>query len=93
MRYCSTVKSIEKEEESYLLLDDFCQLSLDAMNFWLSKFVSEVRHKVGELYSPENLYQICCALLRLLKEADKSEISILGNPMFYSFLATLDVQK
>ena len=36
------------------------------------------------------LYQICCELLRLLKEADRAEVNILSNPMFCHFHAVLD---
>ena len=74
--------AIEKEEDKDLVLDDFCQLSSSAMDFWLSKFVIEVKCKNGKSYSPETLYQVCCALLCLLKEADRSEIDILRNPCF-----------
>ena len=51
------------------------------MNFWLAKFVLEVRRRDGEPYSPETLYQICCGLLRLLKDADRTEVNILYFPI------------
>ena len=50
----------------------------------------EVCRRDGEPNSPETLYQICCGLLCLLKEADKAEVNILSNPMFYYFRAVLD---
>ena len=62
------------------------------MNFWLAKFVLEVRRKDGKPYCPETLYQICCGLVRLLKEADRAEVDILANPMFVCFRASLDVR-
>ena len=45
-------------------------MSVVAINFWLCKFVIEVRRKDGKPYSPDSLYQICCGLLQLVKEAD-----------------------
>ena len=62
------------------------------MNFWLVKFVLKICRRDGEPYSPETLYQICCRLLRLLKEADKAEVNMLSNPMFCHFHAVLDSQ-
>ena len=69
---------VEKEVNQNQLMDNFCKMSTKAMNFLLPKLVLEVRRK----YSPETLYQICCGLLHLLKEADRADIKILANPMF-----------
>ena len=67
-------------------------MSLKAMNFWLAKFVLEVRRRDGKAYTPETFYQICCDLLRLLKEADRGEVNIFANPMFVHFCVSLDAQ-
>ena len=58
---------VEKEEKEYKL-EDICKMSVKAMNFWLAKFVLEVRRRDGKPYSSETLYQVCCGLLRLLKK-------------------------
>lgn len=61
-------------------------LSTKAMNFWLSlclKFDKEMEGCTLE----KTLYQICCGLLRLLKEADRAEVNILSIPVFCSFHA------
>ena len=42
-QYHLRVPFVEKEERQYELLDDFCQMSTQAMNFWLAKFILEVR--------------------------------------------------
>ena len=76
---------VEKEVNQNQLMDNFCKMSIKAMNFLLPKLVLEVRRK----YSPETLYQICCGLLHLLKEADRADIKILANPMFIWFRASL----
>ena len=62
------------------------------MNFWLPKFMLEVRRRDGQPYSPETLYQIFCGLLRLLKDADRAEVNILSNPVFCRFRSVLDSQ-
>ena len=58
----------------------------------MPNFVREVRRKDGNPYYPEKLHQICCGLLRLLKEADRVEVNILANPMFVHFHASLDAR-
>ena len=52
----------------------------------------EVRRKDEKPYAPDTIYQICCGLLRLLKEANRAEISILSNPEFIQFRGTLDAR-
>ena len=83
---------VEKEEQQYPLMEDFCKMSNKAMNFWLAKFVLVVRQKDGKPYCPETLYQIYCGLVRLLEEADRAKVNILANPMLVCFRASLDAQ-
>ena len=86
------VPFVEEEERQYELLEDFCKMSTQAMNFWLAKFILEVRRRDGKSYSGETLYQVCRGLLRLLKEADRAEVNILSNPVFCQFRASLDAR-
>jgi len=65
-----------------VLEEDFSIMTVPAMNFWLCKFVLEVQRKDGKPYAPDTVYQTCCALLRLLKDADCAEVLILTNPEF-----------
>jgi len=65
-------------------------MSKQAINFWLGKFVLEVRRRDGRPYSPDTLYQIWYALLRLLKEVDRADFNILADPMLCQVHATLD---
>ena len=71
-QYHLRVPFVKEEERQYELLEDFCKISTQAMNFWLAKFILEVRRRDGKSYSGETLYQVCCGLLRLLKEADRA---------------------
>ena len=90
VQYRLQCSCVDPEEKEHKLLEDFCKMSKQAMNFWLGKFVLEVRRKDGRPYSPDTLYQICCALLRLLREVDRADVNILADPMFCQFRATLD---
>ena len=53
-----------EEEEQHVLEEDFTTMTVPAMNFWLSKFVLEVRRKDEKPYAPDTIYQICCGLLK-----------------------------
>ena len=92
-QYRLQVPFVGEEEKQYELLEDFCKMSTKAMNFWLAKFILEMRRRDGKLYSGETLYQICCGLLRLLKEADRAEVNILSNPVFCQFQASLNAHN
>ena len=49
-------------------LTDFVQMTVSSMNFWLCRLVDEARCVDGQPYSPNTLYQICCALRRAQRE-------------------------
>jgi len=91
-QYRLQCSSVDPEENEHKLLEDFCKMSKQAMNFWLGKFVFEVKRKDGRPYSPDTLYQICCALLQLLREVDRADVNILADPMFCQFRSTLDAR-
>ena len=60
------------------------------MNFWLPRFVLEIRKKNGEPYPPNSLYQIVCGLQRQLCEHGRADIKLFENPTLYDFRSTLD---
>jgi hypothetical protein len=74
------------------LCSDFATMSVPAMNHWLGKFVLEVRTKSGKEYCPDSLYQLCCGLLRSLREANRAEVNLLEDPEFAAFRGVLDGQ-
>ena len=49
---------------------DLIELHDDELNYWLSKFVGEVRQKKepGRCYTPNSLYQMCCGIQRYLTD-------------------------
>ena len=48
------------------------ELSVESLNFWLSKFVQEVAKKNGERYPPRSIYSIVSGISRYLAEANLS---------------------
>lgn len=73
---------------------DVLALSNEEINYWLSKFVVEVRKKipVGEPYPPNTLYQLCCGILRHLRENGRPELNVFENPSFKLFQDSLDAE-
>ena len=94
-RYRKSIPPTEEEGMQNDLKEELNKMSVAAINFWLCKFVIEVRRKDAKPYSPDTLHQICCGLLRLLKEADRAEVNILTDPIFpifQPFRETLDAR-
>ena len=58
---------------------DFARMDALSLNYWLSKFVTEVAKKSGERYPSKSVYGIICALKRYLEEKNGSEASHAGN--------------
>ena len=68
----------------------FCELTVSEMDFWLSRFVLEVRKKNGDPYPPNTLYQLICGLQRQLREHGHADIKLFDNPSLHGFRSTLD---
>ena len=94
-RYCIRIwkswsehrNSVEKNE---LVPEDITTLDCEQLQYWLSRFVLEVRKKSGLEYPPNTLHHICCGLLRHLGENGRPEIDIFKDSNFADFRATLD---
>ena len=75
-----------------LVITDILKVPEEELNYWLAKFVVEVRKKgeKAEFYPPTTLYQICCGLLRFLRNNGRAALNIFDDPMFKHFQDTLD---
>ena len=73
-------------------MSDILKVPEEELNYWLAKFVVEVRKKgeKAEFYPPTTLYQICCGLLRFLRNNGRAALNIFDDPMFKHFQDTLD---
>ena len=61
------------------------------LNSWLSCFVMEVGRRDGKAYPPNTLHQLCCGILRYVRET-KPNLDIFKDPEFASFRRTLDAE-
>lgn len=61
------------------------------LNRWMSRFVLEVRRQDGKHYPPNTLYQLCCGLMRYVREV-KPDLDIFKDLQFSEFCRTLDAE-
>ncbi|CAB4001394.1 Hypothetical predicted protein [Paramuricea clavata] len=73
---------------------NICKVSDVELMHWLAKFVVEVRKKAtkGECYPPNTLYQLCCALLRYLRNNGCPALSFFEDPNFKHFQDSIDAE-
>ena len=73
---------------------DICKVSDVELRHWLAKFVVEVRKKAtkGECYPPNTLYQLCCALLRYLRNNGRPALNFFEDPNFKHFQDSIDAE-
>ena len=49
-------------------MPELIEMDIKTMDFWLKRFVLEVRKKSGEEYPPKSLYYIVCGIMRFCKD-------------------------
>ena len=60
------------------------------MDFWLSRFVLEIRKKSGDPYPPESLYSLICGLQRYLRDKGRADIKLFNDTSLHGFCCALD---
>ena len=81
--------------EMYWIVNaNILQLNKEELNYWLSKMVVEVRKKKGpgSFYPPNTLYQLCCGLLRFLRDNRSPGLNVYTDPTFKHFQDCLDAE-
>ena len=63
---------------------------MSELDFWLTRFVLEVRKKDAKPYPPNTLYQIVCGLQRDLRDHGRADMKLFDNPSLHGFRSTLD---
>ncbi|CAH3126147.1 unnamed protein product, partial [Pocillopora meandrina] len=66
----------------------------EELNYWLSKFVVEVRKKKdpGTFYPPNTLYQLCCGIQRYMRDNGRPELNFFTHTSFKHFQDCLDAE-
>ena len=72
---------------------DICMLTTSQLlQYWLSRFVLEVRKKDGQEYPPGTLYHIVCGIMRFLRQNGKPELDFFKERLYADFRTTLDAE-
>ena len=70
--------------------DDITQMECETLQYWMCRFVLEVRKKDGSVYLANTIHHLCCGVMRYVKECGKHELDIFRDPAFAKLRATLD---
>jgi hypothetical protein len=54
----------EAAEKSNPLSEEFSEMGVESMAFWLPRFMLDVRKEKGENYPTSSVYSLCCGLQR-----------------------------
>lgn len=73
-----------------LIPANLCDMAVCELDFWLSRFVLEIRKVNGDHYPPNSLYQIVCGLQRYIRENGRADLKLLDCPDLHGFNRTLD---
>ena len=76
--------------DSEHVAEDITSLDNSKLQYWMSRFVLEVRKKDGSEYPPNTLHHIVCGILRHLRESGRVEIDFFKDIAFAGFRSTLD---
>ena len=66
------------------------EMTKEDLDYWLSRFVLEVRKKNAKEFPPNSLHHLCCGILRHLRACGSASIDIFKDPELNSFRRTLD---
>ena len=80
-------------DEFVVVPENMVAMRTTELNYWLAKFMMEVRRKTDcQPYHGNTLYQIACGLQRHLRENGRAEINVLEDSQFKLFQDSLDAQ-
>lgn len=76
-----------KTSQNIPQLEEMTKKDLD---YWLSRFVLEVRKKDAKEFPPNSLHHLCCGILRHLRACGSATIDFFKDPELNNFRRTLD---
>ena len=73
---------VKEDECKILLCQNFLDMSLELLFFWLPKFVREMQKEFRDDYPPGSIYGICCGLQRNLQLNNREDVNIFVDSQF-----------
>lgn len=68
------------------------ELPPSQLQYWLIRFILEVRKRDGSVYPANTLHHICCGLMRHLRHSGQPAIDFFRDPAFSEFRLSLDAE-
>ena len=62
------------------------------LQYWMTRFIMEVRKKDGSSFPPNTLHHICCGIMRHLRTNGKPSLDFFKDPEFADFRASIDAE-
>ena len=67
-------------------------ITASELQYWLTRFITEVRKKNGVEYPPNTLLHICTGIIRYLRNNGHPSMKIFKDEIFAEFRVTLDAE-
>ena len=87
-----SLPNVDPLDGNHELSEDITSMSIKSLQFWLPKFVLEVRRQDKQHYPLDSLSNICSGLQRSLKFCDCADVKLLTDSKFSRFQGTLDAE-
>ena len=71
---------------------DIANMEITQLQWWMSRFVLEIRKKDGTPYPPESIYHIVCGIMRFVRLNGKPEVDFFRDQAFAEFRTVLDAE-
>ena len=95
-KYCVSVWEEwckHREETTSCTIPSLNSITLSDLQFWLVRFILEVRKKDGCEYPPDTLHHLCSGIVRFLRtNGTHSSLDIFKDPFFAPFRSSLDAE-
>ena len=82
-----------REQTTSCTIPSLCSITLSDLQFWLVRFILEVRKKNGSEYPPDTLHHLCSGIVRFLRTSGTHpSLDIFRDPIFAPFRSSLDAE-
>ena len=82
-----------RNTQTNVLIPSLMQLDCQGLQYWLTRFILEIRTKKGTEYTPNTLHHIVCGIMRHIRQnCGKPEIDFFKDPDFADFRSSLDAE-
>ena len=94
-QYCISVWEAwckHRRENTSCHIPSLTSITLNDLQFWLVRFIHEVRKQNGEEYPPNSLLHLCNGIVRHLRSTSYPNLDLFQDPAFAEFKTSLDAE-